>query len=88
MFQYQAVQTGQVTVTGSATQILLPFPSRSGATIVNTGGSTVYIGENNSVTISTGYPLLASSSISFSTTGAIYGITSGGSDVVGWLQTN
>jgi len=88
MFQYQAIQTGQVTVTGSVTLISAAYPSRSGIVLVNTGGTTVYIGENANVTISTGCPLLASTSLSFSTTGAIYGITSGGSDVVGFLQTN
>ena len=88
MFQYQAVQTGQVTVTGTATQIVTAYSSRSGIVLINTGATTVYVGENASVTTSTGYPLLASTSVSFSTTGAVYGITSGGSDLVGWLQTN
>ena len=88
MFQFQCIQTGQVTVTGAATLISAAYPSRSGIVLVNTGASTVYIGESNLVTTSTGCPLLASTSLSFSTTGAIYGITSGGSDVVGWLQTN
>jgi hypothetical protein len=88
MFQYQAVQTGQITVTGTATLISAAYPSRSGIVLVNTGSTTVYIGENASVTALTGCPLLASTSLSFSTTGAVYGITAGGSDVVGFLQTN
>lgn len=88
MFQYQAVQTGQVPVTGAATQIVAAYPSRSGITIVNTGGVTVYIGENATVTTATGYPLAASASVSFSTTGAVYGITAGTAATVGYLQTN
>ena len=88
MFQFQAVQTGQATVTGVATQIVPAYPSRSGIVIINTGATTVYIGENASVTTSTGFPLLASTSVSLATTGALYGITSGGSDIVGYLETN
>ena len=88
MFQFQAIQTNQVSVTNSATQIVPAFPSRSGIVLVNTGSVTVYIGENNSVTTATGCPLLASSSLSFSTTGAVYGITASTSATVGYLQTN
>ena len=88
MFQYQAIQTGQATVTSAATQIVPQYSSRSGIVLLNTGSSTIYIGENNAVTTDTGYPLLASTSVSFSTTGAIYGITATGSSVLGWLQTN
>jgi hypothetical protein len=88
MFQFQAVQTGQVSVTGAATPIVTQYSSRSGITIVNTGATTVYIGENSSVTTATGYPLVSGASVSFSTTGAIYGITSGGTNVCGYLETN
>jgi hypothetical protein len=86
MFQFQAIQTGQATITGTASQIVPQYSSRSGLTIVNTGSNTVYIGEA-AVTSATGYPLLASASVSFSTTGAVFGVSSGGS-TVGWLQTN
>jgi hypothetical protein len=88
MFQFQAVQTGQVSVTGAATQIVPQYSSRSGIVIVNTGSTTTYIGENAAVTTATGFPLLASTSVSLATTGALYGITSGGSNLLGWLETN
>lgn len=88
MFQFQAIQTGQVNVTAAATQIVAVYSSRSGIVLVNTGGTTTYIGENANVTTATGYPLLASASVSFSTTGAVYGITSGGTNSIGYLQTN
>jgi hypothetical protein len=88
MFQYQAVQTGQVSVTGSATQIVPQYSSRSGITIVNVGSVTVYIGENNGVTTATGYPLAANACVSFSTTGAVYGITAGTAATCGFLETN
>lgn len=88
MFQYSAIQTGQTTVTGTATLIYAAYPSRSGIVLTNTGGTTTYIGENSGVTTVTGYPLVAGASVSFQTTGAIYGITGGGSNLIGWLQTN
>lgn len=88
MFQFQAVQTGQVSVTGAATSIVAVKSDRSGITIVNTGATTVFVGENATVTTATGYPLTAGASVSFSTTGAVYGITSGGTNIVGYLQTN
>jgi len=90
MFQYQAAQTGQVTVTAAATQIVPAFPSRSGIVINNTGSTACYIGENANVTAATGFflPGTAGASVSFSSTGAIYGITAGGSAVLSFLQTN
>ena len=90
MFQYQAVQTGQVSVTGTATQIVGQYSSRSGIVITNLGTTDVYIGENAGVTTSTGHllPGTKGASLSFSTTGAIYGITGGSSQTVSWLATN
>jgi hypothetical protein len=88
MFQYQAIQTGQVSVPTAATQIVGQYSSRSGLVLTNTGSVTVYIGENSGVTTSTGYPLAASASVSFSTTGAVYGITGSSEATIGWLQTN
>lgn len=90
MFQYQAIQTGQVAVTGTATQIVPAYSSRSGISIENTGTVDVYIGENANVTVLTGYllPGTKGASVSFSTTGAVYGITSGASATVAFLETN
>ena len=90
MFQYQAFQTGQATITGTATPIVPAFPSRSGIMIENAGSVDVYIGENANVTTSTGHLLNGSkgTSISFATTGAVWGITGGSSATITWIQTN
>lgn len=90
MFQYQAFSTGQATITGTATLIAAALSSRSGITITNTGTTDVYIVENNQGTILTGHLLTGTkgASLSFATTGAIYGVTSGGSATVTYLQTN
>ena len=90
MFQYQAFQTGQVSVLGTATQIVAAYPSRSGIVITNLGTTDVYLGENANVTTATGHllPGTKGASVSFATTGAIYGITSGSAQTVSYLQTN
>jgi len=54
---FQAVA---VTVTTSATRILsTPLKYRRAIAIRNNGASTIYLGENDSVTTSTGFPLKA-----------------------------
>lgn len=90
MFQYSAFQTGQVTVTGIATQIVPAFSSRSGIVITNLGTTDVYLIENNQGTTSTGHllPGTKGASVSFATTGAIWAITGGSSQAVSFLQTN
>lgn len=89
MLQFYPFTTGQATVTGTATLIVAADRARSGITITNTGTTVVYLGENNTVLTTTGHylPGSAGASQSFSTTGAIYGITSGGSATVTYLQT-
>jgi hypothetical protein len=89
LFQNYPFNTGQVAVTGTATLIVAANASRSGIQIENLGTTDVWIGENSSVTTSTGHLLVGTkgASVSFSTTGAIYGITSGASQSVSWLQT-
>ena len=88
-FQNYPWSTNQATVTNAATLIVAANPARSGIVINNTGTTAVYLGENANVTTSTGYylPGVAGASIGFSTTGAIYGITAGGSETVSVLQT-
>ena len=90
MFQFGAFQTGQVSVTSAATQIVAANSSRSGISIVNLGTTDVYIGENANVTTSTGHLLTGTkgASVNFACTGAIYGITGGSSQSVSYLQTN
>lgn len=87
MFQNYPFSTGQATVTGSATLIVAANASRSGIVITNTGGSEVYIIENSNGTVLTGHYLPVGSSVGFSTTSAVYGITTIGTAVVTFLQT-
>lgn len=88
-FQNYPYTTGQTAVLGTATQIVPANAARSGIQITNLGTTDVWLIENTSGTTSTGHLLLGAkgASVSFSTTGAIYGITSGASQTVSWLQT-
>jgi hypothetical protein len=87
-FQWYPFSTNQATVTGTATLIVAANSARSGIVITNTDATNVvYLIENINGSTSTGHYLPAGSSIGFSTTLAIYGITNGPSVVVTWLQT-
>ena len=86
-FQYYLFNTTQVALSGAAAQILPANTARSGVNIVNTGTVTAYIGNSNTVTTGTGYPLAAGASIGFATTLAIFGITGGTAATVGVLET-
>ena len=88
-FQNYPFSTGQATITATATPIVSANPARSGIVITNTGTTDVYLIENTNGTTSTGQllPGTKGASIGFSTTGAIYGITAGGSAVITFLQT-
>lgn len=90
MFQHYPFSTGQATITGTATLIVAANPDRSGLVITNTSASVdVYIIENTGGTVSTGQllPGTKGASLGFTTTNAVYGITSGGSATVTFLQT-
>lgn len=88
-FQNYPFSTGQATITGTATLIVGANAARSGLVITNTGSTVVYIIENTAGTTTTGQYLAgtAGASLAFSTTEAVYGITSGGSATVTYLQT-
>jgi hypothetical protein len=88
-FQFYPFKTSQVAVTGTATQIVAANAARSGISIENLGTTDVWLGENSAVTTSTGHLLLGTkgASVSFSTTGAVWGITSGASQSVSVLET-
>lgn len=89
MFQNYPFTTGQVSVTSAATQIVAKDAARSGITITNLGTTDCYLGENSTVTTGIGHllPGTKGASVSFSTTGAIYGITGGASQTVSYLAT-
>ena len=90
MFQNYPFDTGQVTVTGTATLIAAKNPSRSGIVITNLGTVDVFLVENTNGTTSTGHLLVGTkgASLGFSTTNAIYGITTGASQAVSYLGDN
>jgi hypothetical protein len=80
---------GQFTAGGSQGQIVGARATRSGVTFINTDASnTVFIGPSG-VTAGTGLPIPAGSSITVTWTGAIYGICSSGTPVLGyWDEYN
>jgi len=88
MFQNYPFQSNQVSVTGAATQIAPKNPSRSGIVIIQHGTTDVYLGEAN-VTTSNGALLVGTkgAGLAFSTTNAIYGITSGAAQTISFLET-
>ena len=88
MFQFYPYKTSQVSASGTATQLVAANSSRSGLQIINTGTTDVYLGESG-VTTSTGHLLTGTkgASVSFTTTQAVYGINSGGSQTVTILET-
>jgi hypothetical protein len=88
MFQNYPFSTGQATVTGTATLIVPANHDRSGLVVTNTSATVpVYIIENTAGTTLTGQYLAAGASLGFSTTGAVYGITTGTSVLCTWLQS-
>lgn len=82
-FQFHPLLYGQVSITGAATLICPQNSSAAGSLIVNSGASTVYLGDA-AVTTTTGYPLAAGTSVSVPTTNAIYGVAAS-SGTVGFL---
>jgi len=89
-FQNYPFSTGQAAVLNTATLIVAANAARSGITITNiTGTAPVYIIENTNGTTNTGHYLAgtAGASVSFSTTGAVYGIVSSTTQTVSYLQT-
>jgi hypothetical protein len=87
-YQFYPFKCTQVTVTGTATQLVAANASRSGFQVINTGTNDCYLGESN-VTTSTGHLLAGTkgTSIGFATTQAVYAITGGASQVVTVLET-
>jgi hypothetical protein len=90
--KYTSFNHGQVSVGTSATQIRPSSVTRVGCTIVNTSpAATVYVGDDNTVTTSTGYPLLPQTDMVLDPEGGTYngeiwGITSGATVAVGYAM--
>lgn len=79
--------TGQVSVTGSATGIVPPNGARTGLLITNPGTVAVYLGNSASVSSATGTYLPGGASINLPTRAPVYGISSGASQTVTFLET-
>lgn len=80
--------TGQVSVTSTAVQIVPANPARSAVTIINNGTTAVYIGASSGVTTATGAELVgtAGMQITLPTTAAVYGIVASTAQVVSFIE--
>lgn len=81
-----APTVGQVTLTDVVSEIVGANATRSGLTIKSLSANTeiVYIGPTNAVTVLDGYPLEPGFSVTLGAPSTWYGITVGGSAVVGY----
>jgi len=91
MAYFQAVLSdtlnhASVNIADSATEIKAVNTSRKCILLKNNGSVTVYIGEDNTVTTLTGYPLEAGESIYIYDTEAVYGITASGTGDIRYLE--
>lgn len=78
--------TGQVSVGTSVTLIKDANSNRLSVILLNMGSTIVYIGPSSKVSSSTGIPLLQNTALALNYTGAIYGISSSGTNVVAYLE--
>jgi len=79
--------SGTVTVTTSATSILVTNTSQKSRSLKNTGTETVFIGSNNSVTDGTGFPVEASELLEIGDfNGTIYGIVTTSTTTVDFIE--
>jgi len=74
---------GPITVTTSATEIVVPASNKKGLFLVNNSAVTVFVGPDSSITTSNAIPLYARSVLSFggkdqAWKGSIYGIVASG----------
>ena len=83
----RSIATNQVSVLATATLIAAARAGRSMITIVNGGTTDVFVG-GSGVTAGTGVLLVGikGASITIPTSGAVYGITGGGSQAVSFLE--
>lgn len=78
-------ETGQVPVGTSVTVIIGAQSKRLSIILLNMGSSIVYIGPSPKVSSSTGIPLLSHIALALNYSGAIYAISSSGTNVVAYL---
>lgn len=79
-------ETGQVPVDSSIVTVIIGGQSkRLSIILLNMGSSIVYIGPSPKVSSSTGIPLLPHNALALNYSGAIYAISSSGTNVVAYL---
>lgn len=82
-----AFSAGTVSIATSATQILALNTSQKKRLITNVGSATIFIGSNNSVTTSNGFPLLVGENLNIGDfNGTVYGIVASGSEDLDFLE--
>lgn len=80
--------TGQVTVTSTATQIVAEQTTRRSVVIEQLGSTDVYVGPTSAVTTGDGFLLVGTKGGQFTVpwTGAVYGIVAAGSQAVAYSE--
>lgn len=88
MAQSTRLGTGQVTVASTATLIVPANENRIDLRLTKLGVPNVYLGCDNSVTITSGHVFAGTcgTSLQFATTGAVYGITTGATSALTFLE--
>jgi len=82
-----AFSTGTITVITSATSIIVSNTSQKSRTLKNTGSETVYVGSDNSITISTAFPVHVGDEFEFGDyNGVLYGIVETTSTTVEFIE--
>lgn len=79
-----ALSNNQVTITTTSTVIVAASSGRKGILIVNQGENPCYIG-TGTVTANTGVLLNPGESLPLPTDSAVYGITTSGTTIIGYL---
>lgn len=87
VFGAASLAATQNALSTTAEAIFVARPTRTRAVVKNIDSSIiVYVGEADTVTASTGMPLLAGESISLFTTAAVYAIAASGTPTVALLE--
>lgn len=88
MAQSTRIGTGQVTVTSSATQIVPTNENRLDLRITKLEAPNVYLGCDSTTSITSGSVLggTCGTTIQIQTTGAVWGVTTGASSAVTYLE--
>lgn len=80
------IRTGQYQVQTISQAVRGENPNRISLVLTNAGAATVYLGTSPNVTVNTGYPLLANTSIVFTTKDPIYAIVAASVSILGWIE--